>query len=69
MKVPVSIEHEDVEGDYVTTDGLRLTCGRCGHYVDVLGITDRSARRGACLLRDECPNGESNLYDVDWWAD
>jgi len=68
MKVSVSIFSEDVEGDYGIVDGLRLICDRCGHEVEVAGTTGSSAKRGACMLRDDCPNGESNYYDVDWWS-
>jgi len=67
MKVAVEINEEEVEGDYGNVDGLRLTCDRCGHYVEVCGTGDSSAKRGAKMLRDECPNGEGNYYDVDWW--
>jgi hypothetical protein len=24
-------------------------------------------RRGASMLREECPKGESNFYDVEYW--
>jgi hypothetical protein len=68
MRVSVDIEQADVEGDYGTVDGIRLTCERCGHAVEVAGTSDRSARRGAIMLREECPEGEDNFYDADWWT-
>jgi hypothetical protein len=68
MRVLVDIEQTDVEGDYGTVDGIRLTCERCGHSVEVAGTSDRSARRGAIMLREECPEGEDNFYDADWWS-
>jgi hypothetical protein len=68
MRVSVDIEQTDVEGDYGTVDGIRLTCERCGHSVEVAGTSDRSARRGAIMLREECPEGEDNFYDADWWS-
>jgi len=69
MKVSVDIQQEELEGDYGGyVDGLRLTCSRCGHDVTVFGTSDRSARRGAVMLGEGCPNGESNYYDVDDWV-
>lgn len=68
MKVSVEIDQQEVEGDYDWVDGLRLTCERCGHYVEVFGTGDGSAKRGANMLREECPKGESNYYDVSWWT-
>ena len=68
MRVSVDIENADAEGDYGSVDGILLTCERCGHWVVVAGTSDRSARRGAIMLREECPKGEDNFYDVDHWA-
>ena len=68
MKVSVDITQQAVEGDYGYIDGLSLTCERYNHCVEVFGTSDRSARAGAQKLRDDCPNDESNFYDVDWWT-
>ena len=68
MKISVDIEQTDVDGDYRDVEGLCLTCSRCGHSVKVFGTSYSSARRGGAMLREECPEGESNLYDVDWWV-
>lgn len=46
-------------------EDLRLTCRRCGHEVEVFGTDGDSARRGAVMLREECPNGEKNFYVID----
>lgn len=67
-KVPVEIDQSETEGDYGYAPCLRMTCERCGHEVTVYGASDASARRGAYMLREECPNGENNYYDVDWWV-
>ena len=68
MRVLVEIFEDEVENDSGRLlDGLRLTCGRCGHEVTVAGTSDRSARRGAVLLSEDCPNGEKNFYAVDHW--
>lgn len=67
MKVSLDTVEDQIDGDYGgSVDGLRLTCTRCGHEVTVFGTGGASARRGALMLRDECPNGESNFYDTDW---
>ena len=67
MKVAVDIVQEEVEGDYGYVDGIKLTCEHCGHEVQVFGTGSASARRGASMLREECPNGENNFYDIDWY--
>lgn len=69
MRVNVDIDHQELDGDYGgMVEGLRLTCDRCGHSVTVFGTTERSAMRGAIMLREECHRGENNFYDVDWWT-
>jgi hypothetical protein len=68
MNVTVDISEEELDGDHGSVPGLRLTCERCGHSVEVFGTHDASARRGAIMLRDECPNGENNYYDVSGWG-
>jgi hypothetical protein len=68
MRVNVAIHHTDVEGDYAQVDGLCLVCERCGHEVKVAGTGSASARRGAIMLRDECPNDEENFYNVGNWG-
>ncbi|WP_380874600.1 hypothetical protein ACFB49_00020 [Sphingomonas sp. DBB INV C78] len=65
MRVDVDIQEEDVDGDYGLVPGLRLTCQECGHWVLVCGTSDKSPRRGAILLREQCP--DDNFYDVDYW--
>ena len=57
MIIAIDICEEELEGDFGPVSGLRLTCGRCGHCVEVFGTHDVSARRGAAMLRDECPRG------------
>lgn len=68
MKVAVDISECELEGDYGPVDGLCITCERCGHEVEVFGTSDASARRGGAMLREECPNGENNYYDVSGWG-
>ena len=64
--IAVEIEEIELEGDYGSTSipSLSLTCSRCQHTVEVYGTSTASARRGAIMLREQCPYGERNFYDV-----
>lgn len=66
MKVNVEVEEIELEGDHgVDIPSLCLTCGRCGHQVEVYGTSDRSVRRGLVMFREECPEDENNFYESD----
>jgi hypothetical protein len=69
MKVEVEIHTCDLDGDHGTVEGLCLTCEKCGHEVEVFGTAAASAKRGAAMLREECPEGEENWYNVNWYSD
>jgi hypothetical protein len=62
----------EVSGTWLTTDegreieGLQVQCLYCGHEVQVYGTSIRSAKRGAVMLRGQCPYSEKNFYDVEW---
>jgi hypothetical protein len=63
MRITVEIEEIELDSDYGgTIPGLRVICGRCGHEAEVYGTDEPSIRRGCVMLREECPNGESNFY-------
>ena len=62
MRVSIDISEEDLDGDYGTVPGLVITCTRCRHSVEVFGTEDNSVKRGAVILRDECPLDEDNFY-------
>ena len=67
MRVTATAEETELEGENdsghpIPIDSLIVTCERCGHTVEVYGTSSRSARRGAAMLREECPYGESNFY-------
>jgi hypothetical protein len=66
VKVPVHVIEDELDGDYGPVAGLRLACSRCGHEVEVFGTEGSSARRGALMLREQCPNNENNFYSPDW---
>jgi hypothetical protein len=66
-RIMTEIELNDMTGDYGNTiPGLLVVCTRCGHGVEVFGTSERSARRGAVMLAEECPEGGDNYYVVDW---
>lgn len=62
MRVIVNVEEDEIEGDYGSAPGIRVTCGRCGLEVEVLGQGEASVRRGCVMLREECPRAERNFY-------
>ena len=65
MHVDVEVEETELENDSgIMIPGLALTCSRCRHSVEVFGTSDASAKRGAVMLREECPEGENNFYVV-----
>jgi hypothetical protein len=68
-RVPCAIEDTELEGDYADADGYPVlvegvcaTCSRCGHETESYGTSDRSVRRCLALMREECPEGQSNYY-------
>jgi len=65
MRVKCEVEEIDMDGDYATVPGVCLKCGRCDHEVEVYGTSGASVRRGLVMLREECPNNESNFYVAD----
>lgn len=51
-----------------TEDGkpaVQVTCGRCDHQVVSKGQHGAAIRRCFALLREECPEDESNYYTAD----
>ena len=66
-KVTLDIETTDLDGDYSTVEGIRATCTKCGHVVEVFGTSDASARRAAVTMKEECPLNLSNYYDIGDW--
>jgi hypothetical protein len=65
MRVKVDVDYADLDGDHGSVEGLRLTCDRCGYEVEVFGTSEASEQYGAVKLRDECPKGENNYYQVE----
>jgi alpha-D-ribose 1-methylphosphonate 5-triphosphate synthase subunit PhnG len=66
MRVKVEVEEVELEDDRGRpVDGVVVCCGRCGHKVEVFGTGEASVKRGCVMLREECPEGESNFYSPD----
>jgi DNA polymerase-3 subunit epsilon len=62
-QVDVDVEEALVADDHGrVVNGLKLTCTRCSHEVEVFGREMNSVKRGCAMLRDECPLGERNFY-------
>lgn len=60
--VTCSTEYVELDGDYGPIDGVELTCNRCGHVEESFGVGSDSIKRCLALMKEECPNGESNWY-------
>jgi hypothetical protein len=65
MKIPCEVEEIELEGDYGPVPGVCVTCTRCDHQVEAFGASARSVRYCLVVLREECPNDESNYYEAD----
>lgn len=66
MKVDCEVEETELEGENGRDiAGVCVTCSRCGHETESYGTGLASIRRCLVLLREECPNGESNFYEAE----
>ncbi len=63
-RVSTTISYVEVEGDFGFVEGVEVTCDKCGHSEKSGGTEDPSLRRCAFLLKENCPWGENNYYDV-----
>lgn len=63
-KVDTTTNYVDLDGDFATVEGVEVTCDRCGHSEESFGTDEPSLKRCAHLLRENCPRGESNYYEV-----
>ena len=66
------IVHCTIEDDYVehedsgrSVPGTVAICLKCGHTTKAYGTTEGSRKRCLYLMRQECPQGESNYYVED----
>ena len=66
MRVDVEVEEIVLDNDdEYDIDSVCATCTRCQHQTESYGRSERSVRRCLVLLREECPNEESNYYVAD----
>lgn len=65
MRVTCQVEEIELEGDYEMIASVCVTCDRCGHEAEAYGTSGRSIRRCLVMLREECPEDESNYYVAD----
>lgn len=66
MKVECEVEETELErNNGRTLDGVRATCGRCGHETESFGTGENSVKRCLVLMREQCPNNETNFYVGD----
>lgn len=64
-KVTTTIDYVELEGDYSSVEGVRVTCDRCEHSEECFGTSEASILRCAAMLRENCPLDEENFYVVD----
>ena len=64
-RVECDIEESLIEVDGKPVDGIVVTCGRCGHEVEVPGYdTPETRRKAKQMLHATCPAGEHNCYTL-----
>lgn len=56
----VECEIEEIEQD--GQPAIQATCTACEHTTVSYGTSDRSIKRCLVLMREECPEGETNFY-------
>lgn len=59
MRVICDIEEVETADGY---EGVEATCSRCGHTEESNGTGEGSVKRCLVMLRENCPNNESNFY-------
>lgn len=65
-RVACEVAETELEGDHGRpVPGVCATCTRCGHETESYGTSERSVTRCLVVMREECPEGESNYYVAD----
>ena len=63
MKVECTVEEIEVTNERgFAQKSVRVCCGRCDHEVTSLGTGQKSIARCLMLLKEQCPEEESNYY-------
>ena len=66
MRVPCVVTETELENDEGReVGGVQAECTRCGYVTESFGTSERSITRCLVLMREECPEGESNFYVGD----
>ncbi len=67
MKVECEVEEIECETDdgYGVIESVQASCGRCSNTAICYGTTERSVTRALLMLRETCPEGESNFYATE----
>jgi hypothetical protein len=65
-RVPCTFEYVGLKSDFVglPVPGFITTCSRCRHQTESIGTTGNSIRRCLSRMREECPCGGSNEYEL-----
>jgi hypothetical protein len=63
--ITAKVEGIILEGDYDDVPSVEVVCSRCGHRTRSFGQHGASIRRCLALLREECPEGQTNFYVGD----
>lgn len=62
-KVECTVEEVDLKNDRgMLIKGVRVECGRCDHKTESFGTGPKSIMRCLVLLKEQCPQDESNFY-------
>jgi hypothetical protein len=64
-RVPCEVEETELEGDHGLIPGVIVACSRCGATTESFGTGEASIKRCLALMREDCPEGESNWYFVE----
>lgn len=63
MRIKCEVEDIELENDEgLEVPAVCVTCSRCHHATESFGTEGPSIRRCLAMLREECPEGESNFY-------
>jgi hypothetical protein len=63
VRVTCEVTEDWLPGDFTDeVEGTRAVCSRCGHGTESYGTTEASVLRCLALMREECPEDESNFY-------
>lgn len=64
-RIDCETENVEIENDRgIWVKSVSVKCCKCDHTEESYGRSDSSVRRCLALLRENCPNGESNYYDA-----